>query len=207
MQGRMQRSVRFWASVSAMRRAQADNGREPVVEAVAALEAAIRTAAAEGIDELTINMANRRLREAEGRVKKEELDGAKGRLRETVQAIEAHTSGVGKDYGASLLLHVYTIHPPKRPTVLVDDLRLLLFPAKKQEGEAEGDGEAARKSTLKKMMLKAQRDYHPDRNQATTRETLGRSQEEWEVLCIAICQQLARAYDGLYKGTRGSDED
>ena len=35
------------------------------------------------------------------------------------------------------------------------------------------------------------------------RETLGCSPEEWEVLCLAICQQLALAYDKLYKGERG----
>ena len=70
------------------------------------------------------------------------------------------------------------------------------------EGADNGDAEegAARRATLlRKAMLKAQRDYHPDRNVDMVRETLGCSPEEWEVLCLAICQQLALAYDKIYK--------
>ena len=65
----------------------------------------------------------------------------------------------------------------------------------KAEAEAAAAG-------LKKALLKAQRDYHPDRNADTVRSSLGCSPEEWEVLSLAICQQLARVYDKLHKGPR-----
>ena len=34
------------------------------------------------------------------------------------------------------------------------------------------------------------------------RDTLSLDPEEWEVLCLSICQQLALAYDHVYKGER-----
>ena len=78
------------------------------------------------------------------------------------------------------------------------------------QGEGAGvQGWAAdsRHATLRKALLKAQRDYHPDRNQNMVRDTLGCSPEEWEVLCLTICQQLALAYDKLYKHERTFEFD
>ena len=54
----------------------------------------------------------------------------------------------------------------------------------------------------KKVLLHAQRDYHPDRNQGMARETLSYSPMEWEVICLTVCQQLALTYDKLFKGAR-----
>ena len=48
-------------------------GAKRLAEAVAALESAIETAATEGIDELVLSAARRRLREAEGKVRQAEI--------------------------------------------------------------------------------------------------------------------------------------
>ena len=95
------------------------------------------------------------------------------------------------DGAAALLRYVYTSHPPKKPTLTPEALA----------GLTDGSKSSA-SANVKKALLKAQRDYHPDRNQDMVRETLGCSQEEWEVLSSAICQELASAYDVLFKGER-----
>ena len=72
------------------------------------------------------------------------------------------------------------------------------------EEDAKTKAEAAAAS-LKKALLKAQRDYHPDRNaDVGTRDSLGCSPEEWEVLSLAISQSLSLVYDRLHKGPRRS---
>ena len=86
---------------------------------------------------------------------------------------------------------MYERHPPKKPSVTLEALRSI--------DADEPERQLVRK---KKALLKAQRDYHPDRNAGTVRETLDHSPEEWEVLCLTICQQLAVTYDRLYKGER-----
>ena len=68
------------------------------------------------------------------------------------------------------------------------------------EEEEEEEERRIKSNQIKKALLKAQRDYHPDRNAGQVRSTLALElPEEWEVLCKAICQQLAIAYDRLYK--------
>ena len=92
----------------------------------------------------------------------------------------------------ALMLHVYAKHPPKKASHSLEALRDI-------GAEANAKKQLERK---KKALLKAQRDYHPDRNAAMVRETLDHTPEEWEVLCLTICQQLALTYDRLYKGER-----
>ena len=92
---------------------------------------------------------------------------------------------------------MYAKPPPKKGTLSVQALRDI-------EDEADP---AKRLDRKKKALLKAQRDFHPDRNAGMVRETLDHSPEEWEVLCLAICQQLALAYDRLFKGERGFDSE
>ena len=67
-------------------------------------------------------------------------------------------------------------------------------------------GAAPSSSAVKKAYLKAQRDYHPDRNVGNPRDTFGYGPEEWEALSSAICQQLSRTYDQLFKGERLMEE-
>lgn len=73
--------------------------------------------------------------------------------------------------------------------------------AERAEGETAA-GPADLVAAKKKVLLHAQRDYHPDRNQGMARETLSYSPMEWEVVCLTVCQQLALTYDKLYKGAR-----
>jgi hypothetical protein len=171
----------------------------PTEADVATLEAAIAVAEAAGVDEFALSSAMRRLKELDGTVHRTKQAQATGKLGKDLAAIEeivsAAATAKANDHGAlALLLHVYSRHPPKRPTVTLEALREI--------GREEPQKQLDKK---KKALLKAQRDYHPDRNQGKVRETLDLDPEEWEVLCLSICQQLALAYDRLYKGERGLD--
>lgn len=159
---------------------------DPSVATVAALEAAIDAARQVGVDAITVGLAQRRLREAEAA---RQAGGARSRLRETLEQVEAASTQSENDGGQALLLYVYEKHPPKRPTLSVAELRAM---------EDEGK--------LRKALLKAQRDYHPDRNQGALRETLQLDPDEWEVLCMTIYQQLATAHDRS-KGARELEVD
>ena len=123
-------------------------------------------------------------------MQKARVEKTKGKFSETISAVEAAAEAAVEDGAAvSLLLHVYGTHPPMSPSFDLEALRNL------------NDGKAS-VSAVKKAYLKAQRDYHPDRNQGNPRDTFGYDPEEWEALCNAICQQLSRTYDRLYKGER-----
>ena len=143
-----------------------------------------------------MSAARRRLKEVEARAHQAKQTQAKGKLGEALAAIEAvvsQGSTSSNDHGAlSLLLHVYAKHPPKKASLSLEALRAI-------GAETEPREQLDRK---KKALLKAQRDYHPDRNAAMVRATLDHTPEEWEVLCLTICQQLALTYDRLYKGER-----
>ena len=54
------------------------------------------------------------------------------------------------------------------------------------------------------MLLHAQRDYHPDRNQGQEREDLvpPLTAQEWKIISLTIIQQLALIYDKIFKGAR-----
>ena len=95
-------------------------------------------------------------------------------------------------------------HPPKKGSFTLDALNEL--GAEDTAGSGGREALARRLAAMKKVLLKAQRDYHPDRNQGMVRETLNYSPQEWEVICLTICQQLALAYDRLYKGEREFDD-
>ena len=118
---------------------------------------------------------------------------------------------------APLQLYVYEKHPPKHPSFTLEYLRKLdrgeLPPtggdaaegstaAAEEAQESASDMAARLLATKKKVLLKAQRDYHPDRNTGMARETLSYSPMEWEVVCLTVCQQLALVYDKLFKGAR-----
>ena len=155
-----------------------------------AIEDAIEKADEAGVDELTLSAAERRLKEVESRAEAALRSAAKGRMAEELAAIEATVSKGGDlaDRGALALLQlVYDKHPPKKASVSLASLQAL---------------DASQHGPIKKALLQAQRDYHPDRNTGTVRETLDRNPAEWEVLCLTICQQLALVYDALFKGDR-----
>ena len=163
---------------------------------VAMVEEAIMVAEDAGVDELTLSAAGRRLKELEERCHVALRQDAKGRLAEAISHIEMSVAKGGdesENHGAlSLLLYIYDKHPPKKASLTLERL---------------GEMAPTELEAIKKALLKAQRDYHPDRNQGMLRETLGHSPEEWEVLCLTICQQLALVYDKLYKGVREQDDD
>ena len=174
----------------ACKRAALTNSPSP--QDVEALEKAIVEAEAERLDDLTIiNPARRRLRELVAQAEAAERGVARSQLSDTLMAIEQRGVAVkGKHEAkvrgaAALLCYVYERHPPKKPSYALDKLKAL-----------DGDGE------MKKILLGAQRDYHPDRNEGMVRETLNYSPQEWEVVCLTICQQLALAYDKVYKAQR-----
>ena len=129
---------------------------------------------------------------------------ARSKLRETTSAIERLRSNKrSAAFGArGLLLYVYERHPPKQPSFTLERLRELLDASPSGAGE---DAPAQPELSLQKILLKAQRDYHPDRNRATPRETLSYSPMEWEVICLCICQEIAHAYDKLFKSARALD--
>lgn len=174
---------------------------EPTDADVADLDLAIEAAEVGGVDELIISSAQRRLRDLEELVRVTRQTEAESRLRTSLKAIEAlvrqSASDETGDHGAlSLLLHVYANHPPKKPSFTLEQL-------KKMRGSGDGEASAqAASDQVRKALLKAQRDYHPDRNVGTMRETLEYSSEEWEVLCKTICQQLSLANDRMFKGER-----
>ena len=166
----------------------------PTKAHLADIEAAILAAEDAGTDELTLSAAERRLKEVESRAEAALRSAAKGRVAEEIAAIERTVSKGedAKDRGALALLQLaYDKHPPTKASLALADLQAM---------------DASQLGPIKKALLKAQRDYHPDRNTGTVRETLGRSPEEWEVLCLTICQQLALVYDGLYKGERETQD-
>jgi hypothetical protein len=182
-------------------------------EAIDSLAEAIRVAEAAGVDDGHVRAARRRLAELEGRVHRAKQERATGRLGEAISTLEglvvdrADSAGAS-DHGAlRLLLHVYSRHPPKKPTITLETLRGI---GAEKGTAAEAGGGGHRLERTKKALLKAQRDYHPDRNRADqvgVRETLGlHSSEEWEVLCLHICQQAGRAYE-LLKGARDMARD
>ena len=157
---------------------------DPVTEeSVAGVEAALAAAEAQGCDVLMLNPARRRLRELESRAHAARAGAANTKLAPVLAAIEA----AAQEGAVSLLQHVYRVHPPKSASLSADVLAGL---------PSESGGK------LKKALLKAQRDYHPDRNQDMVRDTLGYDPEEWEVLSANICQHLSGAYDSGFKGER-----
>ena len=97
-------------------------------------------------------------------------------LPQVASAVDADVHGA-----IALLEHVYSKHPPKKASMTVEaihDLRAELHPktalAKK-----------------KKALLKAQRDYHPDRNASGTLR--------WQELSLEISQQLADKSSSLFR--------
>lgn len=64
-----------------------------------------------------------------------------------------------------------------------------------------------RRKILKKMLVEAQFDYHPDHNQGLKRDDLGLTPIEWEIISNTISQQLAQIYDKLSKGKRNLERD
>ena len=193
----------------------------PGPEEVEALEGAIVAAEAAKVDDLLLSAARRRLRGVEERAEVAKRMAAKSELSASIRAIEgagkvkverfkgsasqASRQASRRDAALSLLLHVYENHPPKKASHTSDALKELLGGGGAGEGAAADDGK--RLQAMKKVLLKAQRDYHPDRNQGMVRQTLNYSPQEWEVICLTICQQLALAYDRLYKGERELDDD
>ena len=163
---------------------------EPGLDAERALLNAMEFAEEEGVESVYLNPARRRLKEVAAKMQKAKVDKAKGKFAQIIGAIDAAAEAAVEDgVAASLLLHVYEAHPPMKPSFDTDYIKTLL------------DGKAA-VSQVKKAYIKAQRDYHPDRNTGNPRDTFGYDPEEWEALCNAICQQLSRTYDRLYKGER-----
>ena len=124
---------------------------------------------------------------------------ARSRVQGELHAVEAAAAKATRDLGAGLLLHVYRTHPPTKPSLAISELESLVAAA---GAAAAGRVDASAQQALKKALLKAQRDFHPDRNADVVRGTLGYAPEEWEVLALAICQQLAQAYDRIHKGGR-----
>ena len=168
----------------------------PTDEDVDALSAAIEAAEAAGVDSLAVSAARRRLHELEESAHRAKTAQATGRLAKALAAVEAILERAPSDAveraALTLLLHVYSKHPPQQGGSLsVEALR-----------EIEAAEPGAQPRRVQKALLKGQRDYHPDRNAGVVRATLGLSPEEWEVLCLTICQQLALAYDKLVKGDR-----
>jgi hypothetical protein len=162
----------------------------PGEEVVAELETMIEEAEASGVDELKVSEARRRLREAQTLVDERAKVGARDRMGAQLADIDAAARrATDPDGGLELLRYVYRHHPPKKRSLTNEQLRDL------QGSEA-----------TRRALLKAQRDYHPDRNAALVRETLNCSSDEWEVLCLAICQHLAQIYDRFYKGEREFDD-
>ena len=107
-------------------------------------------------------------------------------LREDLVLLDMHASGTG---AKTLVEQAYRRHPPNRRTVSDQEIE-----------RAKTDAQ------WKKVLLKAQRDYHPDRNQGrdavptfATSGALKYSVLEWEMLSNSICQRLTLKYDSLFK--------
>ena len=135
---------------------------------------------------------------------------ASSRVQSELSAVEAAAAKATRDLGSGLLLHVYRTHPPPKPSLAISELESLAAAAGGAAAgttSAAGRVDASVQHALKKRLLKAQRDFHPDRNADVVRGTLGYAPEEWEVLALSICQQLAHAYDRIHKGGRTLDEN
>ena len=165
------------------------------------------------IDPLKISPFNRKLRDYEEELEKKSKEETRSRLRHVSQAIEKTFKPVKNENNVDTafrgLLHVYEKYPPKEPTYTLDQIRQAQNPpslhaslSETQESINDGKGYKmeARKSALKRMLLHAQRDYHPDRNQGTERDDL--EPLEWETISLTITQQLAQIYDKIFKGAR-----
>lgn len=157
-------------------------------EVVAHLTAAIDAAEQIGVGASKVSEAKRRLREAEALEQQRKRSGAVAQMSGAIAAVDAAADAAHGTSGACAFLRfAYGLHPPKHPSMNAEALDAL---------------DATRSAQLRKALLKAQKDYHPDRNKALVRETLNYSEEEWEVLSLAICQHLAHIYDQVYKGER-----
>ena len=103
-------------------------------------------------------------------------------------------------------LYVYENHPPKKPTYTLDQLRAIeegrseagQGAEKGEEEEEQGDvqdspADKAKRvlAAKKRMLLHAQRDYHPDRNQGMLRETLNYSPQNARSRCAATSVLVA----------------
>jgi len=123
---------------------------------------------------------------AEERTQERKRDAVRELLREDLVLLDMYASGTG---AKTLVEQVYRRHPPARRTVSEQEIE-----------RAKTDAQ------WKKVLLKAQRDYHPDRNQGrdcvptfTSSGALKYSVLEWEMLSNSICQQLTLKYDSLFK--------
>ena len=92
----------------------------------------------------------------------------------------------------NLLLYVYENIPPKKPSLTIDGLKLL------------NANDANDLEKIMKTLVKAQRDYMPDKNKDENPD-LGFNSEQWHVLCTAIFKQLSLVYTTL-KGEREMEE-
>ena len=164
---------------------------------VAALEVALEAAERASVDMLELNHWRRRLNKVEETVHKVAVTKAKKKLGEALTAIERIASANTKETSNALALlqHVYAKHPPKKPSLSQKAIRNI-----NDEPDAN-----KKRDRIRKALLKAQRDYHPDHNTGMVRQTLDQTSEEWEVLSLTICQQLALTYDRNFKGKRGTE--
>ena len=113
-------------------------------------------------------------------------DAVREVIREDLVLIDKHAAAHG---AKTLIEQIYLKHPPKRRTVTDEEI-----------GRAKTDAH------WKKILLKAQRDYHPDRNQGRehvpTHESTGALRYgvlEWQMLSNAICQRLTIKFDKMFK--------
>ena len=128
---------------------------------------------------------------------------ARSRVQGELHAVEAAAAKATRDLGAGLLLHVYRTHPPTKPSLAISELESLVAAA---GAAAAGRVDASAQQALKKALLKAQRDFHPDRNQGRehvpTFESTGALKYgvlEWQMLSNAICQRLTIKFDKMFK--------
>ena len=123
---------------------------------------------------------------ARERTQERRRDAVREMIREDLVLIDMYAAGDG---AKTLIEQIYLKHPPKRRTVADEEI-----------GRAKTDAH------WKKILLKAQRDFHPDRNQGRehvpTFESTGALKYgvlEWQMLSNAICQRLTIKFDKMFK--------
>ena len=181
-----------------------------------AFSSLIDEAEAANIKESVINPYKRKLTSFETSLKDITVAAVKTELQPTINAIEKafETEKKTKFVNAAFrgLLYVYERHPPIRPTYTLDQIKRassgelsqeeLSQEEQSQEEQSQEEKENRRRKQLKKMLLFAQKDYHPDRNQGKNRVDLVLTATEWEIISETITQQLSIIYDELFKGAR-----
>lgn len=169
-------------------------GNEEVNDKFAVFDATLEEAGWAGVDEAFISLMRRQRTSAEKTEHQNELERTRNKFSAEIKLIERSAAAVTPEgnnnfqNAVEMLKMVYSKYPPPTSTITLESLY---------------DEDAAQ--FLKKTLLKAQRDYHDDKNQGLSIE--GYTPTEWEVLRTAILQSLTLVYKIIFKSNNTMELD